>query len=159
MICDLVTAVKLVSVNCVHRNLKVVDGVIGVRGESPPQVVRLVDLILIEREGILHGDVLDVAGLEGLSLSSPVEIVSFPNKPLQERNLLELANLDVKNVFDLVVRFLFVTFALAVFITRARGEVLIRITIVKIVVVAFLAKRHWVRLFSISLIVQISRQM
>lgn len=73
--------------------------------------------------------------------------------------MLKLANLDVKNVFDLVVRFLFVTLALAVFITRARGEVFIRIAIVTIVVVALLAKRHRVRIFSISLIVQISRQM
>lgn len=115
MVLDVVIAIELVGVNCVHRDFKVVNRVVVILLGVPLDVVRLVDLVFIQGERVLHGYVLDVARLNQVLLtqSSSVSIVRVSDELSEQRHLLNLADLDIKDVLNLVVGLLFVTLALA----------------------------------------------
>ena len=110
---------NLVSVNCIHRNLKVIQRVVLVGGYVAANVITLKNFIFIEWERVLQCNVLNVGGLERFLFRRSFKVIGVSYKLVQNWDLLQRLNVDIENVLNLGVRFLFITLSLPILVRLA----------------------------------------
>lgn len=110
---------NLVSVNCIHRNLKVIQRVVLVGGYVAANVITLKNFIFIEWERVLKCNVLNVGGLERFLFRRSFKVIGVSYKLVQNWDLLQRLNVDIENVLNLGVRFLFITLSLPILVRLA----------------------------------------
>jgi len=116
---DVIRPTNLVSVNCIHRNLKVIQRVVLVGGYVAANVITLKNFIFIEWEGVFKCNVLNVGGLERIFFRRSFKVIGVSNEFVQNRDLLQRLHVDIKNVLNLGVRLLFITLSLPIFVRFA----------------------------------------
>jgi len=110
---------NLVSVNCIHRNLKVIQRVVLVGGYVAANIITLKNFIFIEWERVLKCNVLNVGGLERLLFRRSFKVIGVSYKLVQNWDLLQRLNVYIENVLNLGVRFLFITLSLPILVRLA----------------------------------------
>lgn len=101
---------------CVHRNLKVIHGVVFVGGNVAANVITLENLVFIEWEGVLECDILNVGGLERLFFRRPFEVIRVSDKLVKDWYLLKGLHVYVEHMLDLSEGLFFISFSLLVFV-------------------------------------------
>ena len=107
---------NLVSVNCIHRNLKVIQRVVLVGGYVAANVITLKNFIFIEWERVLKCNVLNVGGIERFLFRRSFKVIGVSYKLVQNWDLLQRLHVDIENVLNLGVRFLFITLSLSILV-------------------------------------------
>ncbi len=133
-----IRSTNLVSVNCIHRNFKVIQSVVLIGGHVAANVITFKNFIFIEWERVLKCNVLNVGGLERLLFWRSFKVISVSYKLVKDWDLLQRFHIYIENVLNLGVRFLFITLSLLILVG------LVLTTFFRIIVVRLFRESHYV---------------
>jgi hypothetical protein len=90
--------------------------VVLVGGYVAANVITLKNFIFIEWERVLKCNVLNVGGIERFLFRRSFKVIGVSYKLVQNWDLLQRLHVDIENVLNLGVRFLFITLSLSILV-------------------------------------------